>query len=168
MCDCYQYWRTGGTASNDNVAQSSCHRHRHPMGMMESFPLPSPPCRPSVARRSSLILKRRVHNMLQVGCFIQYPLHGVLSVLITASTSSSGLDMSDAKLEFAGCGLKRMVTIDGESYLMPRNVDGFNNERGLRMQAHLVCEVNGIRCSKRVAVYQVRPESNKETILALR
>lgn len=75
--------------------------------------------------------------------------------------------MSDPKLVFAGVGRKRMVEINGVSYLMPRNVDAYD-KRGLRMQAHLVCDVNGIRCTKRVAVYQVRSELNKETILALR
>lgn len=79
--------------------------------------------------------------------------------------------MSELKMEFSGSGGKRVVKIDGVSYMMPRSVDVFQQEhnRGLRMQASVgSCEVNGIKCSKRVAVQHVRTVTNKETILALR
>lgn len=82
--------------------------------------------------------------------------------------------MSELKMEFSGSGGKRVVKFDGVSYMMPRSVDVFGDvsqvqNRGLRMQASVgSCEVNGIRCSKRVPVQHVRPVSNKETILALR
>lgn len=75
-------------------------------------------------------------------------------------------------MEFTGCGSKRAVTIDGETYLMPRSVEFFMKSgkyRLLRMQAIVGnCEVNGTKCSKRVVVYHVRPAINKQTIVALR
>ena len=45
--------------------------------------------------------------------------------------------MSELKMEFSGSGGKRVVKIDGVSYMMPRSVDVFQQEhnRGLRMQA---------------------------------
>lgn len=78
--------------------------------------------------------------------------------------------MSELNMEFSGSGTKRVVKIDGVPYSMPRSVDVFQDQNhGLRMQASVgSCEVNGIRCSKRVTVQHVRNVSNKETILALR